>query len=93
MTRNEAITKLLSLSSELSRQGKDMSAQACTYAAAQLMLLPNHGEGDEIGRAARDAQDQITRAFDRVQAQVDRVQQDFENIINLSFPHRHGDIA
>ena len=71
MTRNEAITRLLSLSTQLEADGKDMSAMACTYAAAQLMLLPNQGEGDEIGRAAREVQEKIERDFDQVQAIAD----------------------
>ena len=86
MTRNEAITRLLTLSTQLEADGKDMSAMACTYAAAQLMLLPNHGEGDEIGRAAREAQDRLTREFDRVQARIDQVHREFAKIIQVQFP-------
>lgn len=96
MTRNEAITRLLTLSTQLEAEGKDMSAMACTYAAAQLMLLPNHGEGDEIGRAAREAQDKIRRDFDRVQARMDDVERTFRNIIDVQFGHQHpsgGEIA
>ena len=89
MTRNEAITRLLSLSTALEAEGKDMSAMACTYAAAQLMLLPNQGEGDEIGRAARETQEKIERDFDRVQARIDQVERDFRNIINVQFGHQH----
>ena len=86
MTRNEAITRLLTLSTQLEADGKDMSAMACTYAAAQLMLLPNHGEGDEIGRAAREAQDRLTREFDRVQARIDQVHREFAKIIQVQVP-------
>lgn len=89
MTRNEAITRLLTLSTQLEADGKDMSAMACTYAAAQLMLLPNHGEGDEIGRAAREVQEKIERDFDRVQARIDQVERQFRNIINVQFGHQH----
>ena len=89
MTRNEAITRLLSLSTQLEADGKDMSAMACTYAAAQLMLLPNHGEGDEIGRAAREVQEKIERDFDQVQARIDKVERQFRNIINVQFGHQH----
>lgn len=89
MTRNEAITRLLSLSTQLEADGKDMSAMACTYAAAQLMLLPNQGEGDEIGRAAREVQDKIARDFALVQARIDQVEREFRNIINVQFGHQH----
>ena len=44
MTDDEAITRLLSLSTQLEIDGKDMAALACTHAAARLMTIRNLGK-------------------------------------------------
>jgi len=85
MTRNEIITRLLSLAIQLEAEGKDISALAVSSAVAELMLLP--------ARKAEAADDELTRAADEAQAQIardfDRVQREFDNIIRLKFGPQH----
>lgn len=90
MTKHEAISRLLVLSTELEAEGKVMSALACSMAAAELMLHPARGAGDDIDRAVEEAETQINQVFDRFQVHVDRANRDFENIIRLAFP-QHGE--
>lgn len=92
MTRNEIITRLLSLAVQLEAEGNDMSALAVSSAVAELMLLPARkaeAAQDDLTRAAEQAQAQIARDFDRVQNRIDQVHRDFENIIRVQFGHKH----
>ena len=85
MTRNEIITRLLSLAVQLEAEGKDMSALAVSSAVAELMLLP--------ARKAQAAEDEFTRAADQalddVARKFDKVSREFDNIIRLKFGHQH----
>lgn len=90
MTRHQAISRLLTLSTELEAQGKVMSALACSMAAAELMLHPKPGRGDEIDRACAEAEANVRSVFDRFEIQVSKANRDFEAIIRNAFPEHGG---